>query len=402
MKALKKTIVGTPTVPELEHAHLSASGSKVWLICTRSPALASTFPDEKSEFASEGSYGHCMFEAALSEYLARSRKHLDAELAAGREKYYSEELAGSVGLAVDRAIERIEYARSVCKDPVILLEQRLDFSVWVPEGFGTGDMVIITDTYVEVLDLKMGKGVEVSAIDNSQFRLYMLGALNTYAHLYDVRTLRGTVLQPRLNNWSSEELTVEELTAWADTTVVPAAKAAWAGEGEFVPGEHCSSGFCRARFTCAARGKAAIALAQSDFALTEPELLSEDQILAVLAKGTEVAKWINDVQGFALKAAATQGRVFAGMKLVEGRSNRKYADQDAVAAKLIAADIPEAVIYERSLLGITAMEKAIGKKKFTELLDGLIVKPAGSPALVPVSDKREAINSTASAIADFS
>ena len=398
---MKKPGIAIPVV-ELAHAKLSASGSKKWMTCTPSARLEEQFPDEKSDFAAEGTYGHCLFEAALREYLGRTRKHLDAELAAGRGKYYSEELAGSVGLAVERAIERIEYARSVCKDPVILLEQRLDFSVWVPEGFGTGDMVIITDTDVEVLDLKMGKGVEVSAIDNSQFRLYMLGALNTYGHLYDVRTLRGTVLQPRLNNWSSEELTVEELIAWADTTVVPAAKAAWAGEGEFVPGDHCSSGFCRARFTCAARGKAAIALAQSDFAMTEPELLSEDQILAVLAKGTEVAKWINDVQGFALKAAATQGRVFAGMKLVEGRSNRKYADQDAVAAKLIAADIPEAVIYERSLLGITAMEKAIGKKKFSELLDGLIVKPAGSPALVPVSDKREAINSTASASADFS
>lgn len=398
---MKKTVIAI-AVAELAHAKLSASGSKKWLTCTPSARLEEQFSDEKSDFAAEGSYGHCLFEAALCEYLGRQVKHLEAELAEGRVKYWSQELSDSVGLAVERAIERIEYARSVCKDPVILLEQRLDFSAWVPEGFGTGDMVIITDSYIEVLDLKMGKGVEVSAFGNTQFRLYELGALNNYGHLYDVKRVIGTVLQPRLNNWSSEELTVEELLAWAQDVVVPAAKAAWAGEGEFVPGEHCSSGFCRARFTCAARGKAAIALAQSDFALTEPELLSDDQILAVLAKGTEVAKWINDVQGFALKAAATQGRVFTGMKLVEGRSNRKYADQDAVAAKLIGAGIPEPLIYERSLLGITAMTKVLGAKKFTELLDGLIVKPAGSPALVPVSDKREAINSTASAIADFS
>ena len=396
---MKKTVVA---IAELAHAKLSASGSKKWLTCTPSARLEEQFPDEKSDFAAEGSFGHAVFEHRLNIYLDRAPEHAGEPLIPGWDKYWTQELSDSVGLAVDVAIERIEYARSVCKDPVILLEQRLDFSAWVPEGFGTGDMVIITDTYVEVLDLKMGKGVEISAIDNSQFRLYMLGAFNTYGHLYDVKTVRGTVLQPRLNNWSSEELTTEELLAWANTIVVPAAKAAWAGEGMFVPGEHCSSGFCRARFTCAARGKASIALAQADFALTDPELLSEDQILAVLDKGSEVAKWINDVQGFALKAAATHGRVFAGMKLVEGRSNRKYSDQDAVAAKLIDADIPEAVIYERSLLGITAMEEAIGKKKFTELLDGLIVKPAGSPALVPVSDKREAINSTASAISDFS
>lgn len=397
----KKKVIAIASA-ELAHAKLSASGSKKWLTCTPSARLEEQFPDEKSDFAAEGTYGHGLFEAALCAYLGRSTDHLQAELAEGRAKYWTQELADSVGAAVDVAIEHIEEARKECADPVILLEQRLDYSPWCPEGFGTGDMVIITNSYTTVLDLKMGKGVEVSAIDNSQFRLYMLGAYNTYGHLYDVQEVRGVVLQPRLNNWSSEALTVEELLTWAEDTVVPAAKLAWAGEGVFVPGEHCSSGFCRARFSCAARGKAAIALAKSDFALAEPELLSEDQILAVLDKGTEVAKWINDVQGFALKAATTKGRAFEGYKLVEGRSNRAYASQDAVAQRLVEQGIPEEIIYERSLLGVTAMEKALGKKRFTELLEGLITKPTGKPVLVPVSDKREAINSTASAIADFS
>jgi hypothetical protein len=382
-----------------EHAKLSASGSKKWIACTPSARLEEQFPDEESTYAAEGTYMHALFEQAILHYLGKPVQPIHPK---DHEKFHTEELQEAVDAAVKFAIERIEYARSVCKDPIILAEQRLDFSRWVPEGFGTADLIIVTDTYVEVGDLKGGKGLLVDVKGNSQFRLYMLGALHTYGHLYDVKTVIGTVLQPRLNNWGSEEMAVEELLAWAEEVVVPAAEAAWAGTGAFTPGEHCSDGFCRARFTCAARGKASLALAQADFALTEPELLSEEQILAVLTKGTEVAKWISDVQGFALKAATAHGRVFPNFKLVEGRSNRKYADQDAVASKLVAAGIPEAVIYERSLLGITEMEKAIGKKKFTELLDGLIVKPAGSPALVPVDDKREAINSTASAISDFS
>jgi len=184
--------------------------------------------------------------------------------------------------------------------------------------------------------------------------------------------------------------------------VVPAAKLAWEGEGVFVPGDHCNSCFCKARFQCKARGDAALALAKEEFALAKPELLTEEQICAVLAKGDQLAKWIGDVQSYALDQAEKQGRQWPGFKLVEGRSNRKYSDQGEVAAALIAAGVPESVIYERSLLGITAMEKAIGKKVFTEVLGDLIVKPEGKPTLVPESDKRPALPSAASAAEDFS
>ena len=384
------------------HAKLSASGSEKWLTCTRSARLEEQFPDEKSVFAAEGTFAHEVFELLIKRYLQRvSTQALDKAMAAFQENQcWSAELHDHVTAAVSVAIEAIEQARRECKDPVILVEQRLDFSRWVPGGFGTGDLVIVTDKWVWVLDLKYGKGVPVDATGNTQFRLYGLGAYNELAHLYEIKAVRMTVLQPRLDNYATCEMTVDELLDWAEDVVVPRAQMAWAGEGEFVPGPHCSSCFCRARFQCAARAEQALELAKADFALTAPELLTTDQLVRVLAVGDQVAKWIGDVQAYAL-SRAERGEQIPGFKVVEGRSNRKYADQDAVAQKLAEVGIPDEVIYERSLLGITAMEKAIGKKKFAELLDDLVVKPQGKPTLVPVDDKRPAISSVASAAEDF-
>ncbi len=383
------------------HAKLSASGSKKWLTCTPSAHLEDQFPDEGSEYASEGTFAHEVFEAELVGRINPSDEAGDHLMALLGRPECGPDLHDYVLSAVEVAWERIKEASKRCKDPVVLIEQRLDFSPWVPEGFGTGDLVIITDDLVEVLDYKHGKGVFVEAQDNSQMRLYGLGAYNELAHLYDIKRVRMTVLQPRLDNFGSEELSIEELLKWADEVVVPAAKLAWTGEGVFVPGDHCASGFCRARFQCAARAEANLALAKQDFALADPSLLTDEQIAQVLAKGDQVAKWISDVQGFALEQAEKHGKAWPGFKLVEGRSNRKYGDQAAVAQRLIDNGVPEAAIYERSLLGITAMEKAIGKKKFAELLDDLVVKPAGKPTLVPESDKRPALSSVASAAADF-
>lgn len=380
------------------HAKLSASGSKKWIACTPSVVLEQQFPDESSEFANEGTFAHEVFEAKILAYLGRPVPELTPALA---EQYDSAELRDAVDAAVEVAIERIEAARARCADPIILVEQRLDFSQWVPEGFGTGDLVIIADDLIEGLDYKHGKGVTVEVEKNSQIRLYGLGAYAELAHLYDIKRVRMTVLQPRKNNFGSEELTIEELLAWADKVVVPAARMAWEGKGEPVPGPHCTEGFCRARFQCAARANQSLELAKAEFALRPPELLTEEQIAKVLTIGDQVAKWISDVQSFAL-AQAESGRQFAGFKLVEGRSNRRYSDQDTVAATLVEAGIPEAIIYERSLLGITALEKAIGKRKFAELLGDLVVKPSGKPTLVPESDKRPAIASADSAAADFS
>ena len=392
------------------HAKLSASGSEKWMTCTPSAQLEDGYADEGSVFASEGTFAHTVFELDMRMYLgAITGKTFRAEQDKFKtNKFYTQELREYVYAAYSYAITRIEEARARCKDPIILVEQRLDFSRWVPEGFGTGDLVIITDGLVEVLDLKYGKGIYVNAVDNSQMRLYGLGAYNELAHLYDLEAVSMTVLQPRLDNWSNETMTVEALLKWADTEVVPKAKLAWAGEGEFVAGDHCTSCFCKARYTCKARSDQSLAVAQAEFGPIEdaqpplPQSLSVERIAQLLPKADMVIDWFNDLKAYALEQATKHGNVVPGFKLVEGRSNRKYSDQDAVASKLRASGIPEEVMFERSLLGITAMEKAIGKKVFTEVLGDLIVKPEGKPTLVPESDKRPALPSAASASEDFS
>ena len=381
------------------HAKLSASGSEKWMTCTPSVFAEEPFADEGSEFAREGTFAHAVFEQMLLIHMG-----LPVE-ALRKSKFDNQELRDYVNTAVEYAIERITDARVRCPDPIILVEQRLDFSRWVPEGFGTGDLVIITDDLVEVMDLKYGKGIYVDATNNSQFRLYGLGAYNVLSHLYDIKRVRMTVLQPRLHNFGSEELTIEELLTWAEEKVVPAAKLAWFGEGEFVAGDHCTSCFCKARYTCPARADQALAVAKLEFASAVPPAvatLSLDRVAKLLPKADMVIDWFNDLKAHSLKQATEHNIMVPGFKLVEGRSVRKYSSQEDVAAKLRDAGVPESVMFERSLLGITAMEKAIGKKKFTEVLSDLLVKPSGKPTLVPVEDKRPALPSAASAAEDFS
>ena len=391
------------------HAKLSASGSEKWMTCTPSANLEAQFPDEGSEFAREGSFAHQLFELEINYFLERitAKQYKTRRAALMKDAFYSQELEDYVEEAVVFAMDRIREIKHECKDPVIMVEKRLDFSRWVPEGFGTGDLVIVADGIVEVMDLKYGKGIYVDPIHNSQLRLYGLGAFNELSHLYDIFRVRMTVLQPRLHNFGSEELHIDDLLEWAIYTVKPLADLAWVGKGEFVAGEHCTSCFCKARYTCPARAAQAIAVAQQEFGPLEdaqpplPESLSMARIAELLPKADMVIDWFNDLKAYALKQATEHNTIVPGYKMVEGRSNRKYSDQDAVAAKLVAAGVPEATIYERSLLGITAMEKAVGKKVFAEVLDGLIVKPEGKPTLVPVSDKRPALASAASAVEDF-
>ncbi len=375
------------------HAKLSASGSEKWLTCTGSAKLEEQFPDEGSEFAREGTFAHEVFENLMKVYTNQITVKVCNKRAAELKKnsFWSQELEDHVMDAVNVACERIDAARARCKDPVFLVEARLDFSTWVPEGFGTGDLVIITDDLVEVLDLKYGKGIFVSAVNNSQMRLYGLGGYNELCHLYDIKRVRMTVLQPRLNNYGSDELEISELLGWAENFVAPRAQLAWSGAGEFVAGEHCTSCFCRARYQCPARHEQSMEIAQQSFSLIAPDLLSLEQVAAILPKADQLIKWLTDVKEFAI-AEAERGIEVPGYKLVEGRSNRKYKSADAVAIRLQEAGIESEIIFERSLLGITAMEKAIGKKRFEELLVDHIEKPPGKPTLVADSDKRPAIS----------
>jgi len=370
------------------HAKLSASGSFKWLVCTPSAELEKDIPDKDTGFSEEGTKAHNVLEHMLNLYLHGEMPETYWQLNA------SQEMLDYVSLVFDRAVDLIEDARARCQDPVILVEKKLDFSPWVPEGFGTGDLVIITDDIVEVADLKYGKGVPVSAENNSQARLYGLGAYNELSHLYDIRRVRTHIWQPRLDSWTTEELTVEELLAWAKNEVVPKAQLAWVGEGELVPGEHCTSSFCRARFTCPARAKQGKELVEASFALQPPDMLTPEQLEKVLTKADQVIRWLNDVKEWSLDRAKA-GHPPAGFKLVAGRSNRRYESNDAVVDALLAAGVEEDLIYDRSLIGITAMEKLLGKKKFAEILGKHIEKPEGKPTLVPASDPRPAIDKLA-------
>jgi hypothetical protein len=382
-----------------DHAILSASGSEKWLTCTPSVRLEQQFPEETSEYAAEGTFAHSLAELHLRHYLNPNKKtrYLRELKKAQENPFYSQEMEDHIQTYIDIAIEKINKARARSNDAVILLEQKLDFSPWVPEGFGTGDLVIIADGILEIVDLKYGKGVPVSAGRNTQMRLYGLGAINQFNCLYDFDTVRMTIVQPRLDSISTDEVTVEDLLAWGETYVKPRAEMAFKGEGEFVAGEHCR--FCRARFTCRARAEANLELAKYEF--REPALLTHEEIAEILFKAEELQSWVTDIKTYALDQAENHGVKFPGWKLVEGRSNRKYADEDAVAQTLIIEGYKEEEIYTKSLLGITAMEKLLGKKRFEELLGEFIIKPPGKPTLVPESDKRPEISSVASAVEDF-
>ena len=377
---------------ERKHAKLSASGSGKWLVCTPSAQLEDMIPDEDSPFAAEGTLAHQLFEMMLHIYLSgQDGANVDDYNMFVEENHIQQDMLDHVSAAVGYALDLIRAAFDRCKDPVILVERKLDFSPWVPEGFGTGDLVIITDDLVEVADLKYGKGVLVSAVDNSQMRLYGLGAYNELSMLYGIERVRMHVLQPRMDNWGSEEMTIADLLQWAEDVVVPKAKIAWEGEGPRVAGEHCSNYFCRARFTCPARNAAAQELVTSSFALLPAEDLTPAQMSQVLARADEVIKWLNDTKLWAVKQLGN-GATVPGWKLVEGRSNRKYSDEQAVSKALLDRGFTEEQIFERSLLGITAMEKMLGKKKFADILGTMIEKPKGKPALAPESDKRPAID----------
>lgn len=383
------------------HAILSASGSYRWLRCTPSAKLERQFPEETSQYAAEGSFAHTMAELRLNKYLDRIKtRSFNSKMKALEEnEFYSKEMVDYIEGYVAVVVERISEAQARSKDAVILLEQKLDFNQWVPKGFGTGDVVIIADGIMEIIDLKYGKGVPVSAEDNSQMRLYALGALALYEMLYDIQTVRMTIIQPRLDSISSDDMPVDELTKWAEEYLKPRAEMAIKGEGEFVAGEHCK--FCKARFNCRARAEANLELAKHDFC--DPFLLTNDEIADILGKAEELASWVKDITDYALDQAVNHNVKFPGWKLVEGRSNRKYSDECIVAEVLVKADYPEEKIYKPSeLLGITAMEKELGKKRFNELLAGLLIKPPGKPTLAPESDKRPEISSADSAKADFS
>lgn len=379
-----------------KHAILSASGASRWLACPPSARLEENFENESSEYAAEGTLAHELGELSLSLQLGLiTKRKFNSELKKIEEhELFTMDMPDYVDMYVGTCMEKVAEAKAKTPDALFKIEQRLDFSEWVPEGFGTGDFVIIADGAIEIVDLKYGKGVPVSAVGNKQMRLYALGAISEFGFLYDIEKVKMTIVQPRLDSISTDEIDTDELLKWAEEVVKPIAEQAFKGEGEFCAGDHC--GFCRAKAVCKARANRNMELAQYDF--QEPNTLDNNDIAYILGRADELVKWVTDVKEFALEQAL-QGEEFDGWKLVEGRSNRKYTDENMVANTLFKAGYTDNVIFKPAeLLGITAMEKAIGKKEFNSLLNDFITKPPGKPVLVTEDDKRPVFNS---AKADF-
>ena len=369
-------------MPPEKHAKLSASSAHRCMNCNPSANLEREFADKTSEAAAEGSAAHALCEHKL-------RKALKMRSVRPVSKYDSDEMEMYTDSYVEFVLEQIEVAKQHSTDPFVLIEQRLDFSCYVPDGFGTGDCLIVADKLLHIIDFKYGLGVLVDAAENPQMMLYALGALQLFDALYDIDTISMSIFQPRRENVSTWTITVAELKEWAEKILRPKAELAFKGEGEFNPGPWCT--FCKAAVKCRARAEEKLALAQYEFA--KPPLLTDEEIEDILSRLDDLTKWANEIAAYAQDAAINHGKQWNGFKLVEGRSVRKYSDEAAVVAAATAAGYRD--IYKKSLISITEMEKLMGKKTFTEVLGGLVIKPQGKPTLVPASDKRPAIHTGA-------
>lgn len=365
-------------MPPSKHAVLSASSSHRWLNCRPSARLEQEFEDRETEAAAEGTAAHALCEHKLRRALKmQSRKPIS--------KYDCEEMDTHTDNYVQFVLETIAQAKEHCADPIINIEQRLDFSCYVPHGFGTGDCIIIADKTLHIIDFKYGQGVLVEAEQNPQMMLYALGALRIYDTLYDIEDVAMTIYQPRRENISTWTITVSDLLSWAKNELVPKAKLAFDGKGEYMPGPWCT--FCKAAVKCRARAEEKLALARYEFA--QPPLLTDAEIEEILGKLDDLTRWAEEIKSYAQDAALNHGKQWHGFKVVEGRSVRKYSDENAVIEAANAAGYHD--IFRKSLLPITEMERLMGKQEFAEVLSGLIIKPAGKPTLVPITDKRPAM-----------
>ena len=376
------------------HARLNASSSHCWMMCPPSVKLSEQFADKPSPYAEEGTFLHELCELKLHRYLGDMVPELiEEQYAEHRDNdFYSDEAESVTDEYVAFCIETIEAVRLSCPDPLIMVEHRLDYSEYVPEGFGTGDLVIVADGVIEVIDFKGGRGVRVDANRNSQLMLYGLGALLEFDPLYDIHTVRMTIVQPRLSNTSTYEITAQELIRWAETEVRPKALLAYEGAGEFCAGEWCR--FCKARYTCRKRSEYHMRLAENDF--RQPDLLSDEEIADILPVADSLKSWVQDLLAYATQAAVN-GKSWPGYKLVAGRTVRKYTSEAEVIKAATEAGYTD--IYKTTLLGVGDLEKRMGRKRFGEVLGKFIIKPAGAPTLVPETDARKPYSDAAS---DFS
>ena len=403
-------------MPPEKHALLSASSASRWLACTAAPRFEEGLPESTSDYAEEGRLAHAIAELkVLKKFTIMTNRTYNSRLnKLKKEARYDPEMDKTTDLYLEHLLEQ---AMTYNSPPTVAAEVKVDFADYVPEGFGTCDCVMIGGDTLCITDYKHGKGVPVSAEGNPQMRLYALGALKRYAPIFGdaIKKVRMSIDQPRLDSYTTDTITVEELRAWGDS-IKPIASKAFSGFGEFVPGDHCR--FCRGKAKCRARANTCTAL--EDFAGCVPEgsltpeqkqsmeaatasgmeapgLLTDEEIGELLIRGKSLVQWYKDLEEYAT-TALLDGKPIPGWKLVAGRSNRTFTDQDAAIQAVIAAGYDEALVYDRKPKTLSQIEELMGKKEFKEKIGSFVVKPLGKPTLAEASDKREAYNPAA---ADF-
>lgn len=405
-------------MPPEKHALLSASSASRWLTCTAAPRFEEGLPESTSTYAEEGRLAHAIAELkVLKKFTVMTGRTYTTRLnKLKKDALYDQEMDKTTDLYLEHLTEQ---AMLYDSSPTVVAEVKVDFGEYVPEGFGTCDCVMIGGDTLSITDYKHGKGVPVSAVGNPQMRLYALGALKRYAPVFGdtIKQVRMTIDQPRLDSYTSDLITVEELRAWGES-IKPIAQKAFSGLGEFVPGEHCR--FCRGKAQCRARANVNTAL--EDFKDCVPAgsvkpgefvpqihsyltpggvevhpLLSDAEIGDLLIRGQQLVQWYKDLEEYATKALL-DGKPIEGWKLVAGRSNRTFTDQDAAIKAVIAAGYEEALVYDRKPKTLSELEKLMGKAEFAEKIGSYVVKPLGKPTLALATDKREVYNPAA---ADF-
>lgn len=370
------------------HALLSASGSSKWLVCTPSARLEDAMEESTSVYAEEGRLAHEVAELKLRKYFIEpiGQRTFNNKIKKFRENaLWDDEILKHT----DMYLEYVQgIAHQYTSPPYVAVEKKILYDMYVPEGFGTGDCILIGGNTLYVIDFKYGKGVPVSAEDNSQMKLYALGAYAEYSFLYNIESIKIAIVQPRLDSMSEYELSAVDLLEWGES-IKPIAEKAFNGEGEFITGDHCR--FCRAKSLCRARAEFSISL-EEEYNYMKPPLISNEEVGQILEKAKNLAKWAKDLEEYAF-SACLQGEIIPGWKLVEGRGSRQYTDIDAAFESLKSKGIDGAILYERKPLTVPALEKVLGKKQYRELLEdgGLVKSEPGKPTLAPESDKRPAI-----------
>lgn len=370
-----------------QHALLSASSAHRWLHCTGSPLLEKEFPDTTSVYAQEGTLAHELCELKLKKYTTVMPKgtYTRAHNKITKSELWQNEMESTS----ETYLEYVKGIMLACKiAPAVLIEKRVDFSRYVPEGFGTADCLILAGDTLHVIDYKHGKGVVVDADHNPQMMLYALGAIDELSLLYRFKSIHMVIVQPRVNNISEFTMTADELREWGESVVKPKAEAAISGKGEFEAGDWCR--FCRAKQQCKTRYESNDSLYPELSERHDPRLITLDELGEYLKRGRDMAAWLEDMKEYALSETLAGAEV-PGWKAVEGRGSRAFTDTDEAVDTLIKNGIDESVLYERRVLTLAQMEKAVGKKAFGEIVGNLVVKNPGKPTLVEESDKRPKI-----------